>query len=100
MWASAYSALASRPALGRYQVASTTRTSGLPRWAASQSVPTSGSAAMHAPSRSGQPGGDGQPLPAQELGVEELGLVAGAVVAQDRHDRVARAQLPGDLDRP
>ncbi len=34
----------------------------------------------------------------EEVGVEKAGLIAGAGVAQDRHDRVAGAEILGEAD--
>src|SRR3954471_7549174 len=45
-----------------------------------------------------QPGRHGQVLGTQKGGVEQLGLVARAVVTQDRHDRATRPQGTRELD--
>ena len=46
-----------------------------------------------------QPVGDRQVLRAQKRGIEQLGGVTGAGIAQERHDRVAGAELPGEAER-
>src|SRR5690606_1802199 len=45
-----------------------------------------------------QPGWDRQVFAAQEGGVEELRLVAGAIVRQDRHDGMPWPHLAGQAD--
>ena len=43
--------------------------------------------------------GTGRPFEVEEVRVEELGLIAVAVIAEDRHHRMARAEVPGEVDR-
>src|SRR6476620_9003561 len=43
-----------------------------------------------------QPFGDRQSLAAQELGIEQLALVSGSIVAEDCHDRLPRPDRPDE----
>src|SRR5712691_1444648 len=115
MCAARYSSKPSRFSAGRYQVPSTTTRPGSRKCSASKSVETSqrlfagGGLLILSPSLHHvrqlrlclalKPGRHRQLLLSQEGGIEQLRLVARAVVGQDRHDRVTAAELLGEPDR-
>ncbi len=53
---------------------------------------------MATPVRRLEPPRHRQPLPPQEIRVEQLGLIARAAVAEDGHDGVDKPQFPGEAD--